>query len=120
MFDKSNARAMGKLGGRPKGSAYVALCQEWSEKKGGSWDILFSWAEGKENGKPVSAKLRRFAVQTILAYGYGRPRESVDLTSNGQSIADILAGALLRRNGVGATPNGMGSSGVVSEGDIGN
>ena len=66
----------GNPGGRPKGS-YVDTCKEWAESKG--WNRLIAWAEGKDG---ATAQMRVEAAKTLLAYGYGKPRQSVELGGN--------------------------------------
>lgn len=88
LFGKGNTYSKGI--GRPKGTSYVALCQTWSEEKGGGWDILFAWARGKEGKKRVPVVLRKFAIERILSYGYGKPRESIAITNPDNSIAAAL------------------------------
>lgn len=82
--------------GRPKGSSHVDLCKTWSEKKGGAWDILFQWAQGTEvkgaRRSRVPKELRKFAIERILSYGYGKPKESIDLGNPDGSLAGILRG----------------------------
>jgi hypothetical protein len=63
--------------GRPHGSSYVQRCQEWAERAG--WDMLIAWAMGREKGKNVPWPLRRYAVNTLMAYGFGRPREALEI-----------------------------------------
>lgn len=85
-FEKGNTA--GKGAGRPKGSSYVSICQEMA--KATEWERLGAWASGKENGKRVPWIIRKYANKTILEYGYGKPRESIDLTNSDRSIAGVL------------------------------
>lgn len=119
MFTKDNASAIAKKGGgRPKGSSYVALCQAWSEEKGGSWDILFAWAKGREGKKMVNKALRKFAIDRILAYGYGKPRESIDIGSSDGSLAG-LARAFIRGGVSGVSGGGLRPAGKILDGSGG-
>lgn len=92
-----------KLGkGRPKGSSYIDVCQQWAEHSG--WEQLLAWATGKENGKRVPWAIRKFAVNTILAYGFGRPREAIDVSGTGpQSLAEAMQAALAKRQKIDTT-----------------
>lgn len=63
--------------GRPQGSSYVQCCQEWAEQ--GGWDMLIGWANGHEKGKKVPWPVRRYAVSALLVYGFGRPREALEI-----------------------------------------
>lgn len=55
----------------------MAKCQEWADRIG--WDTLIAWASGQEKGKKVPLLLRKYAISTLLAYGYGRPREALQI-----------------------------------------
>lgn len=74
-----------KLGGRPVGSVNkvtkLIRCVEFMEKKG--WKELEYHAMNRN-----SSKVAVSALNTIAAYGYGRPSEYIDLTSGG----DVLPG----------------------------
>jgi hypothetical protein len=75
--------------GRPQGSGYSQFCQEWAERFG--WDLLRQWAEGRENGKKVPFMIRRYAVNTLLEYGYGKPKEALEISGSGpQTIRDWI------------------------------
>lgn len=107
-FEKGNKA--GKGAGRPKGSSYVTICQEMANAT--EWERLGAWAAGKENGKRVPWVLRKYANQTILAYGFGKPRESIDLTNSDRSIAGVM------RAFIAGGTSGMASGGVRPPGRI--
>ena len=76
--------------GRPKGSTYVEICKDWAEKKG--WGRLIGWANG--DGYKAGLKDGRFielgpdlelqyqATKTLLEYGYGKPRQAVEVSGD--------------------------------------
>ncbi len=74
-FGQGNQFAKGH--GRPKGSSYVSICQEWAEKRG--WKQLMDWADGKTTDK---RELQFDATKTLIEYGYGKPRQAVDVSGN--------------------------------------
>jgi len=43
--------------------------------------MLIQWAEGKERGKHVPWPIRRYAMNMLIAYGFGRPREAIEITA---------------------------------------
>lgn len=86
MFQKGNK--YGK--GRPKGSGYVQICRDYAVKKG--WKKLIEMADGKgykvamQNGRILEVgpdhKLQFEALKTILAYGVGKPRETMEIVGD--------------------------------------
>lgn len=131
-FQKGNTFSKG----RAKGSGFVDRCRKWADKKG--WDILERVAEGKRpldakaekkaikeegglikpKGKtytisPIandipSEKLQRAARQTLIEYGYGKPRVPIDTDpdNKGDSLFGMLGEAARlnreRESGVGS------------------
>ena len=93
-FGQGNQASKGH--GRPKGSGHVEICKRWAEEKG--WQKLIDLADGKgfqeefvENGTAhlgPDYKVQLDACKILLAYGFGRPTESIDLTSGGQTVTD--------------------------------
>lgn len=86
--------------GRPKGSGFDVRCKAWAEKYG--IPFLERVAQGKEKdvgqfGRPVkvSLSLRIGVTQYLVNRGMGCPRQAVDVTSGGESVADFI------RQGVG-------------------
>lgn len=73
--------------GRPKGSSYVERCQQWAER--GGWEMLIDWAEGREKGKRVPWPMRRYAVSALLVYGFGKPREALEIIAQKPSAIDF-------------------------------
>jgi hypothetical protein len=131
----------GKGFGRPKGSGRIQICKEWAEKKG--FKKLIDLAEGKyeQDGKlkaagwapnPVrpaslvwvgpTAELQFEALKLVLAYGAGKPTESLDLTSGGETLSDWALQYFGAINSNGADPdhrplngdNGNGNGGSDS------
>ncbi len=120
-FEKGNTHGKG----RPKGSGYVQRCTSWADKKG--WKLLERIAEGKrpldpkeekaaikaegkendpkEKGRGYSVtndlpnqKLQFYAIRTLIEYGKGKPRISVDLeagTPGESTVFGILGQAYL-------------------------
>ena len=98
--------------GRPKGSTYNEICKQFAEKEGVA--RLVEWAKGTfrnahgqvqaagwsqpkdTNGKPKGRlvwagpdySLQFEALKLVLAYGLGKPRNPVDITSGGQTLTD--------------------------------
>ena len=93
MFTKGNQLAKGK--GRPKGSSYIQICQQWAEKEG--WQLLIDTARGKKY--PGESKPAIAAAQILIAYGYGKPKETVDVNLGGD-IGERLQRAIDRTNAV--------------------
>lgn len=85
--------------GRPKGSGYVEFCQKWAEKEG--WQLLADAAAGKAGF--TEKKVRMTAIQTLLAYGYGRPKETLDVNLAGD-LAVQLAASRARSNPTHSSP----------------
>lgn len=94
--------------GRTKGAA--DLCAQFMENSG--WQGLFDIAEGKPVRRLIKSRFtqkqievlaspeiadRLTAFRLICAYGYGRPREQLDLTSNGRTITDLVLSAVRQR-----------------------
>jgi hypothetical protein len=52
-------------------------CREFMEREGGGWDMLIKLAA---NGK---ASDRRYALELIAAYAYGKPRQGVEVSGEG-------------------------------------
>lgn len=108
--------------GRPRGSGYVELCQAWAEQDG--WQQLIDIANGKPqflkgNRAKVQTdhKLRLEAIKILLGYGYGRPREAVEVSGSGpQTIADLL-GAALRARTDRVSAGDLRKPGVVLDAD---
>ncbi len=88
MFEPGNRLAVGH--GRPKGSSKPALIRKWAEEKG--IEKLIELAEGKGhtwrqyNGRLVevgpSHSTQMEALKLALAYGLGRPVETIDMRNN--------------------------------------
>lgn len=77
--------------GRPKGSKNVikkiVRCALFMDKEG--WKLL------EEIARTKGSKLQLGALQTIAAYGYGKPAESVEFSGTveqAKNIADFLSG----------------------------
>jgi len=96
-FQKGNQA--GKGHGRPPGPTYVNICREWAEKNG--WARLIGWANGDgykagiKDGKFIEIgpdmDLQFQAAKTLIEYGYGKPRQAVDLeASNKINIVSIV------------------------------
>lgn len=76
-----------KSPGRPKGSVTltnIPRCKEFMEKEG--WDIL----EGIARDEAEASKNRIGACSLLAAYGYGKPREQVDVKSDGAPVKFTL------------------------------
>ena len=77
----------GKPGpGRPKGTGNMirlARCASFMEKKG--------WAELEWLARCRGSKLQLGALQTIAAYGFGRPTESVMVEENKPQVVDMTS-----------------------------
>lgn len=69
----------GNPGGRTK---QLEWCKEFADGEGK--EKLLHWARSK------NPKASLQALTLIFAYGYGKPRESHDLTSDGKTLLDIL------------------------------
>ena len=81
--------------GRPRGSSYVDICRKWAEQRG--WKRLIDIADGKEFDQLVSmgqdgegrafqpgdSKVQIAAMKILIEYGYGKPRETVDVNMSG-------------------------------------
>src|SRR5258708_5560006 len=118
-----------KIGkGRPKGSGYVQFCREWAERKG--WTRLIDLAQGKgftvKGAGPKreslfvqpDPKVQLSAIQTLLAYAYGKPSEKLDITSGGVSIRDWFLSEVAKSRGIEGhllrlSESGAPKSGVV-------
>jgi hypothetical protein len=93
-FEKGHAGGPG----RPKGSSRPEICRRFAEEEG--FQKLIDIAKGVGykvgtiNGKFTevgpSRELQFEALKLAIAYGYGKPTESVDLTSNGNTLYDWL------------------------------
>lgn len=104
--------------GRPKGSKRNEICKAYAEKYG--FKKLIAIAEGKGhryreyNGRLVEvgpdSGIQFEALKLILAYGFGKPTESIDLSTGGESLAD-WAIQHFRRNGNHVDSESNGSVG---------
>lgn len=75
--------------GRPKGSKNIikkiAVCADFMEKEG--WKLMIGIARDK------TSKHQLGALQSLAAYGYGKPAESVEFSGavEAKSLADLLS-----------------------------
>lgn len=111
-FEAGNQASKGH--GRPPGTSHVDICQAYANAKG--WQKLIDLAEGyriqtHEDGSTsrnrIDDSLAFDALKTILAYGFGKPPNKVDLTSGGVTLFDWLKDQF--RPGLG---DGRGSKGA--------
>ena len=59
--------------GRPRGPMFVQSCREWADQNG--WQKLEKMAESD------NPRIALEAIKVLLAYGYGKPKESVEVYS---------------------------------------
>lgn len=108
-------RRPSEIGRRNPGAA--DLCRAFMESDG--WRDLFDLAKGQETTAwvrtPFGSKKVRVtptvderltALKFVASYGYGRPRESLDLTSNGRSVTNFLLSAFGQAAGPGVPEEG--------------
>lgn len=79
--------------GRPKGSKnYVTELQEYMEQGGHGWDLVKKKADQLLSTNPEVASIALACHKLLAAYGYGKPRQQIDLTSEGKpiSLADFF------------------------------
>ncbi len=59
--------------GRPEGTGFVQHCRTWADENG--WGKLQKMAASKNQRVALEA------TKVLLAYGYGKPREAVEISS---------------------------------------
>lgn len=74
----------GNPGGRPAARReFRERCREIMEAEGGGWDILETMLRG-------SAQDRRFAVELLAAYGYGKPKQGLEVSGDPENPVGVV------------------------------
>jgi len=81
--------------GRPKGSSYIQVCREWAESEG--WSRLISWAKGQSGDGKLSKELQFQAMKMLMEYGYGKPRQQMDIDHGVSNDFARLSGVAIKQ-----------------------
>lgn len=89
--DKRDSKGRFTKGNAPKSPGRPAVardfrkrCREFMEAEGGGWDELISLAKDRK------AREQRFALELIASYAYGKPKQGVELSSDGGALAAVV------------------------------